>query len=316
MAGILVFSEHEGGQIKKTAFELIAKAASLGMGPVSAVVVGDVDTAALGTYGATTVYKVAGDFSSYTTGAYAKALAAVIEKADPAVVLGAASAVGKDLFPRVGARIGAGVVTEATDLIAQDGGLVAHRPIYAGKAFVTAKVNGRALITVRPNSFGAPEAGAGSAEVVAVDAGISAADSKVQVVESIKSTATVADLTEADRIVSAGRSIKSAEQYDAVVRPLAATIGATPGASRAAVDAGYAPHSHQVGQTGKVVNPNLYIALGISGAIQHLAGMRTSKVIVAVNKDPEAPIFAHATYGLVDDLFEVAPALQAKLASL
>lgn len=316
-SGILVFSEHDGGKIKKTAFELIAKAVSLNMGPVSAVVIGNADTAALGTYGAGTVYTVSSDaFSSYTTGAYAKALAAVIAKADPAVVLGAASALGKDLFPRLGARLGAGVVTEATELANDGGALVAHRPVYAGKAFVTAKPAGLALVTVRPNSFGVPAAGSGSAEVVAVDAGVSAADAKVSVVESKKSDASVADLTEADRIVSAGRSIKSAEQYDAIIRPLASSIGATPGASRAAVDAGYAPHSHQVGQTGKVVNPNLYVALGISGAIQHLAGMRTSKVIVAVNKDPDAPIFAHASYGLVDDLFDVAPLLQKEFEAL
>ena len=315
-SGILVFSEHDGGKIKKTAFELNAKAVSLNMGPVSAVVVGNADTSALGSYGATTVYTVNGDaFSSYTTGSYTKALAAVIAKADPAVVLGAASALGKDLFPRLGARLGAGVVTEATELD-NDGGLVAHRPVYAGKAMVTAKPLGLALVTVRPNSFGIPAAGSGSAEVVAVDAGVSAADSKVVIVESKKSDASVADLTEADRIVSGGRSIKSADQYDAIIRPLAASIGATPGASRAAVDAGYAPHSHQVGQTGKVVNPNLYVALGISGAIQHLAGMRTSKVIVAVNKDPDAPIFAHASYGLVDDLFDVAPLLQRELEAL
>ena len=211
--------------------------------------------------------------------------------------------------------MGAGVITEATEL-SNDGGLVAHRPVYAGKALVTAKPSGLALVTVRPNSFGAPTAGSGSAEVVAVDAGVSAADAKVNVLESKKSDASVADLTEADKIVSAGRSIKTAEQYDSIIRPLAASIGATPGASRAAVDAGYAPHSHQVGQTGKVVNPNLYVALGISGAIQHLAGMRTSKVIVAVNKDPDAPIFAHATYGLVDDLFDVAPLLQKEFEAL
>jgi electron transfer flavoprotein alpha subunit len=140
-------------------------------------------------------------------------------------------------------------------------------------------------------------------------------DLKAVVVDREVSTASVADLTEAERIVSGGRAVKSKEQYDALIRPLAASIGATPGASRAAVDAGYAPHSHQVGQTGKVVNPALYFACGISGAIQHLAGMRTSRVIVAINKDPEAPIFQHATYGVIADIFDFCPVLTEELKS-
>jgi electron transfer flavoprotein alpha subunit len=148
--------------------------------------------------------------------------------------------------------------------------------------------------------------------VVAVDAGLGDADVDVKVLETLAPEGKEVDLTEADRIVAGGRSLKSKESFDQVVRGLSAAVHATPGASRAAVDAGYAHHGDQVGQTGKVVNPSLYIALGISGAIQHLAGMRTSRVIVAVNKDPEAPIFQHATYGIVGDLFEVAPLLQAE----
>ena len=134
-------------------------------------------------------------------------------------------------------------------------------------------------------------------------------DSATKVVEILKSEATVVDLTEADRIVSGGRSVKSKDSFDSLIRPLSAALGATPGASRAAVDAGYAEHSEQVGQTGKVVNPTLYIACGISGAIQHLAGMRTSRVIVSINKDKEAPIFKHSTYGIVADMFDVIPVL-------
>lgn len=317
-SGILVFCEHENGQIKKTAFELLGKAAALGLGPVSAVVVGSADVAPLGAHGAAQVFVASGDvFASYSTGAYAKALVAAITASGAAVVLGPASALTKDLFPRVGARIQAGVVTEATDLSADGGSLVATRPVYAGKAFVTVRSSSAVtLVSVRPNSFPTPAAGGGSAAVVELDHGASAADVQVTVTESRKSDAKVADLTEADRIVAGGRSLKSAEGFDAVVRPLAASIGATPGASRAAVDAGFAGHSEQVGQTGKVVNPQLYIALGISGAIQHLAGMRTSKVIVAVNKDADAPIFQHSTYGLVEDLFEVAPLLQKELEAL
>ncbi|MCA9712244.1 MAG: electron transfer flavoprotein subunit alpha/FixB family protein, partial [Myxococcales bacterium] len=171
-----------------------------------------------------------------------------------------------------------------------------------------------AVYTVRANSFAQPAAGGGSAEVVAVP--FSAPTPRLTLVERKRPETTVVDLTEADRIVSGGRSVKSKESYDSLIRPLAAALGATPGASRACVDAGYAPHDHQVGQTGKVVNPSLYIACGISGAIQHLAGMRTSKVIVAINTDPGAPIFEHATYGLVSDIFETCPALTARIQAL
>jgi electron transfer flavoprotein alpha subunit len=306
--GILVFCETEGGAVKKTAFELLGKAAQLG-GPVSAVVIGDGDPSVLGAYGAGTVYTVSA--GAYDSASWAGALAGVIEQSDAAVVLGAASAIGKDLFPRVGARLSAGVVSEVTELSNEGGSVVARRPVFAGKALVTARVkSARALYTVRPNSFGgAGAADGGSANVV--DAGaVDASASLTTVVETRASSSSVADLTEAERIVAGGRSLKSKEQFDAIIRPLAASIGATPGASRAAVDAGYASHSEQVGQTGKVVNPQLYIAAGISGAIQHLAGMRTSKVIVAINKDPEAPIFQHSSYGIVADLFEVCPMLE------
>jgi len=186
--------------------------------------------------------------------------------------------------------------------------------MYAGKALVDVKVSKKpAVFTVRPNSFTQPAPSGGSAEVVAVNVSFDAKDDRVTLAQRMEADSKVADLTEAGRIVSGGRSLKSAENFDAIIRPLAASIGATPGASRAAVDAGYAHHSEQVGQTGKTVNPQLYVAVGISGAIQHLAGMRTSKVIVAINKDPEAPIFEHATYGVVADLFEICPVLQKEL---
>jgi electron transfer flavoprotein alpha subunit len=261
---------------------------------------------------------VTGDaFGSYSTGATVKALQAAIAAANPAAVLASASQIARDAFPRLSARIGAGLAVECTDLRAEGGALVGRRPVYAGKALVDVRVKGTTgLFTVRPNSFPVGAAPGGSANVVVLDAGVGAGDVDVTVTERIQPASTVVDLTQAERIVSGGRSLKSKESFDAVVRPLAASIGATPGASRAAVDAGYAHHGDQVGQTGKVVNPTLYIALGISGAIQHLAGMRTSRVIVAVNKDPEAPIFQYATYGIVGDLFEVAPALQAEFAKL
>ena len=251
-------------------------------------------------------------FETYGTEAYTAALSAVLDQAQPAVVLAPASAASRDYFPRVAARKGLGMASEVTELSAEGGSLQGKRPVYAGKALVNVSVSSTpALYTVRPNSFGAGEAVGGSAESVAVS--VEAVTERSRVVEQVKSASDVADLTEADRIVSGGRSLKSEDNFKAVIVPLAASIGATPGASRAAVDAGYAPHSWQVGQTGKVVNPSLYIACGISGAIQHLAGMKDSKTIVAINKDPEAPIFQVADYGLVDDLFKVCPELESKL---
>ena len=312
-SGILVVVEHEGGQPKKTAYELLTKARELSSGlggGVSAVVIGSDSVADLGDYGAQKVYTVSGaSFEAYGTEAYTAALSAVLDQAQPAVVLAPASASSRDYFPRVAARKGLGMASEVTELSVEGGSLNGKRPVYAGKALVSVSVASTpALFTVRPNSFGAGEAVGGSAEAVAV--AVDAVTERSQLVEQVKAESDVADLTEADRIVSGGRSLKSEENFKAVIVPLAASLGATPGASRAAVDAGYAPHSWQVGQTGKVVNPSLYIACGISGAIQHLAGMRTSKVIVAVNKDAEAPIFQHATYGIVEDLFEVCPELQ------
>lgn len=316
--GILVFCETDGGTFRKSAFELLSKAVSLGLGPVSAVVLGDADAAALGAWGASTVYQATGaGFTSYNTGAAVKAFQAAIAAADPAYVFASASARARDAFPRLAARVGAGLAVECTDLRVDGGALVGRRPVYGGKALVDTRTKGTVgLFTIRPNSFPFGAAPGGSASVVALDAGVTDADLEVVVTETLQPTTTVVDLTQAERIVSGGRSLGSKEKFDAVVRPLAASVGATPGASRAAVDAGYAGHGDQVGQTGKVVNPSLYIALGISGAIQHLAGMRTSRVIVAVNKDAQAPIFQYATYGIVGDLFEIAPALEAEFKKL
>ncbi|HNC97302.1 MAG TPA: electron transfer flavoprotein subunit alpha/FixB family protein [Myxococcota bacterium] len=311
--GILVIVETDGGVPRKTATELIAKATALGLGPVSAAVIGPVNA---GSLGGVKVYQAQSPLlANYSTGATVKALQALVAAANPAAVLAPASLNSKDALPRLAVRLGAGLAAEVTDLRVEGGQLVGKRPIYAGKALVDVRVSGLGIFTVRPNSFPGGVAPAGSAEIVAVDAGITAADVDTELVEVLAPASKAVDLTEADRIVSGGRSLKSKESFDAVVRPLAAAANATAGASRAAVDAGYAGHGDQVGQTGKVVNPSLYIALGISGAIQHLAGMRTSRVIVSVNKDPEAPIFQYTTYGIVGDLFEIAPLLQKELSA-
>jgi electron transfer flavoprotein alpha subunit len=312
MSGILVLAEHDGGSFKKSATELLGKAkqlaATLGT-TVSAVVLGGAPAAELGAFGATKVYQVAGDFGAYDPSSFTDALAAVVAQAQPDVLLAPGSYIGKDVLPRLAARLGTGLGTECTDLRVVNGAVIGRRPLYAGKLFADVTVSSKpAMFTVRPNSFGQPQPAAGSAEVVAVSVSLAP---RLTLVERKAPSTQVVDLTEADRIVSGGRCLESAEKFDAVIRPLAKSVRATVGASRAAVDAGIAHHNEQVGQTGKTVNPSLYLAMGISGAIQHLAGMRSSKVIVAVNKDPEAPIFEHATYGIVGDLYEVAPKLAA-----
>lgn len=319
MTQIIVFAEHENGKIKKTAFELLSKAnalaGELGLS-VNAVVLG-ANCAGLGdqlaAYGAGKVYVAENaELARYNTEGYTQILANLIQAQNPKLVLAAASPAAKDFFPRLAARIKAGLASDITDLRVEGGQAVAKRPIYAGKAFVDVRWKSAVqLATVRPNSFPIAVAKSGaSAEPVAISADLGAV--KLKITEIVQGKSDRPDLTEAERIVSGGRAMGSAANF-AVLEPLANVLGATVGASRAAVDSGYAGHDMQVGQTGKVVNPSLYIACGISGAIQHQAGMRTSKVVVAINKDPEAAIFKIATYGIVGDLFQVVPMLTEEL---
>jgi electron transfer flavoprotein alpha subunit len=314
MGNILVVGEHLDGKIKKVTFELVGKAAELAgkLGAeVDAVMVGHgiQNPGELGQYGAKKVYVIdTPKLEKYNTEGVTKVLGDLIPEIKPSVILGTASPLGKDLFPRLAARIGAGLATDCTNLDIQDGKLLATRPIYAGKAFIDVKFETEIQIaTARPNSFVAKVLNAGaSAEVIAKE--IDPGPMRAVMKEIVKGKTDKVDLTEASIIVSGGRAMKNPENFK-ILNELADVIGATVGASRAAVDSGYAPHDMQVGQTGKVVNPNLYIACGISGAIQHLAGMRTSKVIVAINKDSEAPIFTKADYGIIGDLFQIVPLL-------
>lgn len=316
MSDILVYAEQSAGKIKKTAHEVLGKASELASslgGNVIAVVIGkglDGVEADLASYGAKKVVIVEGaGLDEYNTIAYTKALVQVVEEIKPQVILASGSSSEKDFMPRLAAKLQAGLATDCTDLQIDGGKLVAKKPIYSGKVFVDVNFNSPIqMATIRPNSFGEPEASTGaSAEVIKKNADVGELVNKL--VELVKGDgAGKVDLTEAEIIVSGGRAMGNAENFK-VLDELANVIGATVGASRAAVDSGYASHDMQVGQTGKVVNPKLYIACGISGAIQHLAGMRTSKVIVAINKDPEAPIFSKADYGIVGDLFEVVPLL-------
>jgi electron transfer flavoprotein alpha subunit len=318
---VLVIAEQRDGVLKKVAFEMLGVGAEL-----AAALGGNVEAALLGAglgdlpdvlaqYGATKVY-VADDpaLATYSSEGYTGTLAAFIGKADPAVILVGATAMGKDLAPRLAARLGVGLASDCTALEIDGGRLLATRPIFAGKALARVKLNGDPqMATLRPNVLAAPEPDAAktaNVESVAAVGGV-----RAKVVEIAGAGTGEIDVAEADIIVSGGRGVAGPEGF-APVRSLAKSLKAAVGASRAAVDAGWIEHSHQVGQTGKTVTPNLYIACGISGAIQHLAGMKTSKVIVAVNKDPEAPIFKVANYGVVGDLFEVVPLLEKEFQAL
>jgi electron transfer flavoprotein alpha subunit len=248
----------------------------------------------------------------YASEAYAKAVLAAHQKFGSGAILMAATAMGRDLAGAVGALLGAGAATDCTGVSIEGGKVLARRPVYSGKAIATvAFKKAPAVLSLRPNVFPAQETG-GSAAVEDLAVAFDEADFRSAAKDVTASAQGKVELTEASVIVSGGRGLQSPENFK-VRDDLAAALGAAVGASRAVVDNGWRPHSEQVGQTGKTVAPNLYIALGISGAIQHLAGMRTSKVIVAINKDPDAPIFKSATYGIVGDVLEVVPALTQQL---
>jgi electron transfer flavoprotein alpha subunit len=308
MAGILVFVEQRGGEVRKASLQALSEAKRQG-GAVSAVLpgAGVAEAAAgLGAWGADKIY-VADDanLDLYSAEGYAEAVVKAAEQAGPSAIFFAGTAMGRDLAPRVAARLGVGAIPDAVGLTLEGESFKVTRPVYSGKAFATADTAGNSpqVISLRPNVFAAEEA-AGAGEVVALD-GLSLSI-RAMVKELVEAAGGELDVAEADVIVSGGRGIKGPENF-ALIKSLADALGGAVGASRAAVDAGWIEHSHQVGQTGKVVSPSLYIAAGISGAIQHLAGMSSSKVIVAINKDPDAPIFKVADYGVVGDLFEVIP---------
>jgi len=249
-------------------------------------------------------------FADYTTDAYSAAVAKVVKENDASILLLASSVQGKDLSSRLVGKLATGMASDCTEVKIADGKLLAIRPMYAGKCFGEIVMESYPqMASLRPKVFPIVES-AKAGEVVKFDAGIAADALKTKVLETQKDASGKVDLTEADIIVSGGRGMKGADEYK-VIEELADLLGAAVGASRAAVDAGWRPQSDQVGQTGKVVSPNLYIACGISGAIQHIAGMSSSKYIVAINKDSEAPIFAKADYGIVDDLFKIVPEVTA-----
>ncbi len=309
MAEVLVLVEHAEGAIKKITAELITAARVLG--EPAAVVVGKPGTAeplveGLKAAGAAKIYVAeSDDAENYLITPYVDVLASLTESAAPAAVLLAASADGKEIGGRLAARTGSGLLVDVVEV--KEGGKGVHS-IFGGAFTVEAEVTGdTAVITVRPGAIEA-EASAGAGEVVTVEVPVQAENATKITKREPAVAGDRPELTEATVVVSGGRGVGSAEKFT-VVEELADSLGGAVGASRAAVDSGYYPGQFQVGQTGKTVSPQLYIALGISGAIQHRAGMQTSKTIIAVNKDEEAPIFEIADLGIVGDLFKVAPQL-------
>ncbi|MCL5950818.1 MAG: electron transfer flavoprotein subunit alpha/FixB family protein [Chloroflexi bacterium] len=311
---ILIVAEGRDGSLRKASYEMatVAKEMARGLGgSIEAVTLGhDIGSCAesISKTGVTKVYQA--DDSSLATFApetYATVLAGIIQKSQPGVILFPATGYGKELSARTAAKLDVGVVTDCTGFQVENGNLILKRPVYAGKALATIKPKSLpVMVSIRPNIFppAAVDAASAPIEKVAVDA----PPPRAKVLEKVEKEAVAVDLAEAKIVVSGGRGVKSPEGF-ATVRQLANTLGAAVGASRAAVDAGWIDYSTQVGQTGKTVAPQLYVACGISGAIQHLAGMSSSKYIVAINKDPDAPIFKVADYGIVGDLFEVVPVL-------
>lgn len=315
---ILIIAEGRAEGLRKVSFELVnvaqQLAAALGGTAQGAVLGSNVGAWAetLAKTGIAQVYVIddAG-LADFAPESYTTALAAVITQADPAIVLFGATGWGKEVSARVAARLDWGLVTDCTRAQVVNGALVLTRPVYAGKAI--AQVRAKAfpvMVSMRPNLVPPVEADKPAAPIQSV--AVALKGPRAQVVETVVKQKSKVDLGEASIVVSGGRGVKGPEGF-APLEELADTLNAAVGASRAAVDAGWIDYTHQVGQTGKTVSPTMYIAAGISGAIQHLAGMSSSKVIVAINKDPDAPIFKIADYGIVGDLFEVVPALNAAI---
>jgi len=307
----IIGEQIKDGQIKRVTLEMLSECLRQGVDP-TVVLLGaktfDTAISELGKYGASKIVSLENSaLEKYSTEGYANALYGYLSKESPTVVLTGATSLGKDFFPRLAAKFAVGLAADCTELDLKGDTPKVRRPVYAGKCSKRVEfLKTPAMVSVRPNVLSVSGVASKTPQVekIAADVG----KIRTQLLDIVGGTAKKVELTEADIIISGGRSLKSADNFK-ILFDCASVIGAAVGASRAAVDAGYAPHDMQVGQTGKTVSPKLYIACGISGAIQHLAGMRTSKVIVAINKDPEAPIFQKADYGIVGDLFEVVPLL-------
>jgi electron transfer flavoprotein alpha subunit len=319
---ILAIAEQRDNKLKKTAFEVTKTARTIAdqlSADVIALVVGESAQSIAGQlagYGANRVIVVDNPkLKLYSTTAYAKIIAEIAKKEQASVVMFAATAMGKDCAPRVAVKLDAGIAVDCTSLKVTGGEILASRPMFAGKVITEIKVTSPTKIfTIRPNVFSTGTPGTSTAAVEMLDVALTEADFGAFVKEVTQSSEKI-DVAEADIIVTGGRGLKGPENFK-MIEELAAALGGAVGASRAVVDAGWRPHDEQVGQTGKTVSPSLYVAVAVSGAIQHLAGMSSSKYIVAVNKDKEAPIFQVASYGIVGDAFEVIPALTQEVKKL
>ena len=316
MSEILVLAEHDGESVKKVTLELLTLARRFG--EPAAVWLGDGAPGGrdrLAEFGAAKVYVADGDgVTDYAVTPAAEVLASLVAQASPAAVLVAATAEGKEVAGRLAVRTGSGVLTDAVDLTPDDAGPVAEQSIFGGAIVVQSRVRtGTPIVAVRPNAV-TPEPSSGAAELTPVTVELSEAAKGARITERVaQERSERPELTEAAIVVSGGRGVGSGENF-ALIEKLADSLGAAVGASRAATDAGWYPHQFQVGQTGKTVSPQLYMAVGISGAIQHRAGMQTAKTIMVINKDPEAPIFELADFGVVGDLFKVVPQLTEEIA--
>jgi electron transfer flavoprotein alpha subunit len=312
---IIAIAEQRDNKFKKSAFEVVRTARAIadqsGGEAIALVIGGQVQEIAgeLVGYGAQKVLAIQQPkLEKYSSTAYSKVIAEVVKKEQATVVLFSATAMGKDCAPRVAVKLGAGIGSDCIALKFEGENIIASRPVYGGKGLTDIKINSPVkVLTLRPNVFPAGINSGNVANVEVLDIPLADSDFASLAVETTQTSGKL-DVAEADIIVSGGRGLKAAENFK-MIEDLAGAIGGAVGASRAVVDAGWRPHSEQVGQTGKTVSPSLYVAVAISGAIQHLAGMSSSKYIVAINKDKDAPIFQTSDYGIVADAFEIVPAL-------
>lgn len=319
MKHIIVYIESkDASSLKRTSQEALTAAKSIAGGAqITAFAAYGTEQAlaTAGQFGAQSVVLAKHDLlSTYSSTAITEALAQYAQSVSADVIILSGNASGKEIAPRLSVKLRAGLLPDCIAL-SNDGGLKATRPVYAGKAQITVQAaSAQAIIALRPNVFTAKQEGSNSASVSTFAPNLEAKHAGVKVTSMVKNEGRL-DVAEADIIVSGGRGMKGPEHFP-IIEQLASTLGAAVGASRAVVDAGWRPHGEQVGQTGKTVSPSLYVACGISGAVQHLAGMSSSKFILAINKDKDAPIFKVADYGIVGDVFEVLPILDAKLKAM